>query len=115
MNNKELGDLGEKIAANFIRKKGFEIISSNFRCRRGEIDLIALKGNIIVFFEIKTRKKSSSNFDVKFSITQNKQSHIRDCAKYFLHSHKDYQDFQVRFDVVTVVNGMIEHIENAFW
>ena len=55
----ELGALGERLAAKYLEKKGYRILERNFRCRMGEIDLIALRGSDLVFTEVKLRKDAS--------------------------------------------------------
>jgi len=115
MNKKEFGDLGEKIAAEFIEGLGHTIVDTKFRCRRGEIDIISRYEDLLVFIEVKNRNRHSEEFDARFSIDKNKQNHIRECARYFLHTHQDYCALQIRFDVITIMDGKIDYIENAFW
>ena len=59
----ELGALGERLAAKYLEGKGYRILERNFRCRMGEIDLIALRGNDLVFTEVKLRKDASHAYD----------------------------------------------------
>jgi len=110
----ELGDSGEDLASRYLAKKGFKIIQRKFRCFLGEIDLIALDGDCLVFIEVKTRKES--DIDPLESITRKKQKKLYKIAEVYLNKTKD--DLDVRFDVVGIEadkNGTkIEHIENAF-
>ena len=59
MKRKELGNLGEKIALNYLQKENYRILERNFYCRQGEIDIIAQKQKEIVFVEVKTRTNNS--------------------------------------------------------
>ena len=111
-----LGKKGEKLAAQYYRRQGYEIKEMNFRTRQGEIDVIAQKGNMLVFSEVKTRSENTIAAPREF-VTYAKQQKIILAAKAYLASRCDTESF-VRFDVVEVVlnKGHFElHcIENAF-
>ncbi len=116
MTAKELGNLGERIAAFYLQKKGYEIICRNFRIRGGEIDIIAQKDGIIAFVEVKTRTPDymTSGFD---AMTKRKRTLIVKAAEQY--SFKHPHDFQPRFDVVEIViDGKkvvgFNYVENAF-
>lgn len=64
VDRKQLGNLGESVAQAYLLKNGYTIIDTNWACRWGEIDIVALKGNEIAFFEVKTR--STTNFGSPF-------------------------------------------------
>ncbi len=112
MNTKAIGDSGEKIAKELLKKKGYKILDNNFRCDRGEIDLIVQKGKTIVFVEVKTRKDDSFSSAIE-SVNYHKQQRIIFTAKYYITTNK-LKDFQYRFDVIEVYNDQINHFENAF-
>ena len=114
----ELGERGEKLAVDFLRKKGYHIVTVNFRCRLGEIDLIAREGNTTVFVEVKTR--GSLEFGMpEESVTSGKQKQILKAALFYLKG-KSLLDVNCRFDVVSIVvenNGKVKRlslIKNAF-
>ncbi len=112
-----LGVAGEKEAERFLKKKGYRIIARNYRTRHGEIDLIALDGDTLVFVEVKTR--GSDNFGLpQEAVDRRKRAHITKVSKYFLAENHGFKDHNVRFDVVglTVEGGIlrVEHISNAF-
>ncbi len=114
---RNLGALGEQLAARHLRKKGYTIIEQNYRCRLGEIDIIARDGTTLVFIEVKTR--TSTTFGTPaMAVTPRKQHQISRAAQQYLASH-DLFDNDARFDVVAVFlppNGVneIEVVQNAF-
>ena len=116
----ELGALGERLAAKYLEKKGYRILERNFRCRMGEIDLIALRGSDLVFTEVKLRKDASYGEAREF-VTASKQRKLLLTAEYYLSARPWAQDLQARFDVIEVYapQGMEENcticqLENAF-
>lgn len=83
MERKELGDHGEALAADYLKANGFKIVEKNFRCRLGEIDIIARKGHDLYFVEVRT--KSSDEFgDPLETITLKKQRQVAKIASVFL-------------------------------
>lgn len=117
MDRKTAGILGEVAAAKFYRKSGYQLLASNFRTRTGEIDLIAGKGNLLVFAEVKTRAEGSMLLP-REAVTPAKQNRIISAAKGYLEKFGNAQQ-QIRFDVVEIYYQgeeitRIEQIENAF-
>ncbi|MCL4539780.1 MAG: YraN family protein [Bacteroidetes bacterium] len=114
--NKVLGAKGERLAAEFLSRRGFEIVERNFRYNRGEIDLIARRGNLIVFCEVKTRK-SSTYGSGEDSVDARKQAQIRKVAEGYI-SARNLEENEFRFDVLVVdvrdKSTRIRAIENAF-
>ncbi len=115
MNIGKTGTAGEKAAADYLKKKGFKIISQNYQTRYGELDIVCTYKKYIVFAEVKTRSKNymiSGREAVNFS----KQRKIIKAALQYMQSYKI--DLQPRFDVVEIVicddKFDISHIENAF-
>ena len=122
LNKKILGTEGEKIAAEFLKKHKYSILTMNFRYKRlGEIDIIARENNYICFVEVKTR----SNLDYGFpreSVDYRKQENIKKLAHIFISKNKFYDEY-IRFDVVEVyikkekddfIIEKINLIKNAF-
>lgn len=114
-----LGPWGEARAADYLRKKGYEIVGANYRCRFGEIDLIAQKGRYLVFVEVKLR--AGSNFaEAREYVDHRKQERLRSAALLYLSQRET--DLQPRFDVVEIYapQGLdtkrptYNHLENAF-
>ena len=117
MNRRELGALGEKAAGDYLRKRGFRIRETNFRCPIGEIDIVAEKGDYMVFVEVRTR--SSSDFGTpEESITAAKKEKLVSLAFTYLQTHDDLPPLY-RIDVVAVEASKdgnisrVELIENA--
>ena len=109
---KLLGRAGEKLAVDFLRKKGFKILKTNYRSPVGEIDIIAEDKSAIVFIEVKTR--SSDNYGSPCeAVDSKKQEKYYKIATYYLQKEKKI-DSECRFDVVEIENGQINHIFNAF-
>jgi len=117
MKRKELGNAGEKLARDFLKKKGYKIREANYRCREGEIDIIARKKDCLVFVEVRT--KASAGFgSPEESVTFAKKEKIIASALTYMSEHQDLPE-SWRIDFVAVEldqNGKatrIELIENA--
>jgi putative endonuclease len=116
---KERGNWGEERAALFLRLHGYRIVERNFRCRQGEIDIIARKGEVVVFVEVKQRKNADFGEAREF-VTYSKQRRVIAAAELWL--LKTGCELQPRFDVIEVyapegtktLLPEINHIENAF-
>ncbi|MEW5705963.1 MAG: YraN family protein [Actinomycetota bacterium] len=113
-----LGESGENLAVLYLKRKSFRIVERNFRTKIGEIDIIAIKDNTLVFCEVKTRLNKSYGYPFE-SITPRKQEKIRNVAQIFLAIRgSSYKFDSVRFDVISVLSDSpsvkIDHIENAF-
>ncbi len=115
--NKSLGEVGESIAATFLKGLRFTIVERNFRCKCGEIDIIAREGKTIVFVEVKTRRNGACG-PPQASVTPFKQRQISKAALTWL-AKKNLLDAPARFDVVAILQREhtvpeIEHIRDAF-
>lgn len=116
---KTLGDFGEDAACKYLKKKRYRIESRNFSCRMGEIDIVARKGEYIVFAEVKLRRNADFG-EAKEFVTPYKQRRVIAAAEYWLMKHPT--ELQPRFDVVEVyapdglrtVRPEIHHIEDAY-
>lgn len=119
MNLKQIGKYGENLAVGFLKKQGYEIIKTNFRCRFGEIDIIAKDGRTIVFVEVKTRKTLRFGMPSE-SVDFRKQFHMKRVAQYFISYYLSHEDYTYRFDVVEILIDKksnatkINLIKNAF-
>ncbi len=83
MKRKSTGDLGERLALEFLRKRGYRILETNFRCRAGEIDIIARQGETLVFVEVRT--KTNLEFgSPEESLSQAKREHLTSAAETYL-------------------------------
>lgn len=93
-----LGARGERVAARYLRRRGYAIVRRNYRGRHGEVDLIALDGEVLVFVEVKTRAQDRYG-DPLEAVDVRKQRQIVGVAEEFIRAH-DLHDRAVRFDVV---------------
>jgi putative endonuclease len=106
-----LGERGEDAAAAWYVHAGYRIVDRNWRCREGEIDVIATNGDTVVFCEVKSR--ASSRFaDPATAVDHRKQAKVRRAAFRWLED-QPWKN-QLRFDVAVVVSGRVEVIEDAF-
>jgi len=115
--NSSLGNVGESIAATFLKGVGFSIVERNFRCVCGELDIVARDGRTIVFIEVKCRNNQIYG-PPQLAVTPFKQRQISKAALVWLSKRRLY-DAEARFDVVAIIlhEGElpeIEHIRNAF-
>ena len=100
MNKKKLrGDWGEALVAGDLRRRGYDIVASQFRCRMGEVDLIARKHGVLCFVEVKTRTGRDHGLP-REAVTPRKQQRIRTAAAQYLARYD--LDCPVRFDVAEV-------------
>lgn len=116
MNQNQIrGKRGEQEAIKYLEKEGYKIIERNFECRQGEIDIIALKEDEIVFIEVKTRKSLECGFPSE-SVDRQKRKHIYKSAGYYLYS-RNLENEYVRIDVIEVYEKdnkyEINHIKQA--
>lgn len=113
------GAVGEAIAARFLREKRYKILAANYRCRFGEVDIIAADKAYIVFVEVKTRR-ADALFSPREAVTQAKQRRILQTASVFLSRYPS--SLQPRFDVIEVVTDVndpmrveeLNHIMGAY-
>ena len=117
--NKGTGDLGEEVAANFILDLGYRILERNFRCKGGEVDIVARDPveKSLVFIEVKARRGLSYGVP-QLAVTPFKQRQISKAALTWLGKNR-LHDTNARFDVIAILlhtDGphAIEHIKNAF-
>ena len=111
----DTGKKGEKLAKSFLIEKGYEILASNYRYKKAEIDLIAKKGNILAIIEVKTR--TSIDYGAPESFVNNKKIKlILEATNAFVIEHD--LDLNISLDIISVVidkQVTIEHIENAYY
>ncbi len=110
--NKQKGNNGESLAAEYITEKGYSIIKRNYRIRNAEIDIIAEKDDVIAFIEVKYRKNDALGTPAE-AVNAAKQKKIVTAALNFIAENGDKHDY--RFDVCEVTPKGVNHIENAFW
>jgi putative endonuclease len=107
------GRTGEAKAATALENAGMTIIGKNVRSPRGEVDIIALDGDTIVFIEVKSWSTYGIE-ELQYGINLKKRRRIIETAKYFLALHREYNGMAVRFDVVFVGKDALTHLASAF-
>jgi putative endonuclease len=116
MDNLKLGTDGERAALKFLKRKGFRVLERNFRAKGGEIDLICLNGECIVFVEVKSRSSFNFGHPVE-AITEFKKEKLLKTAYLYL-TQKNLIGKPFRFDLVSIVWGKegkireISHLKN---
>lgn len=110
--SREVGARYERRAGEYLESLGYKIIEYNYRCRKGEIDLIAKDGEYLVFCEVKFRKDSRKGHPSE-AVDYRKQRIISKCAMYYLMEH-GLSDIPCRFDVVGMEGGEVLLIKDAF-
>ena len=120
MNVRKLrGDWGEALVAAYLRARGYDVLAAQFRCRMGEIDLIARKSGVLCFVEVKTRTGAEYGMP-RLAVSARKRQRIRAAAAQYLALHE--LDCPVRFDVAEVYaddaleekTAKIQYLEAAF-
>ena len=112
-----VGAYGERVAVRWLEDEGYVVLATNWRCRAGELDVVAIRGGVVVFVEVKCRR--SDTFGVPaLAVTPAKIERLRAAAALWLAEH-GFADAAVRFDVVSVVRplqgaAVVEHVEGAF-
>ena len=142
MLNKEVWLKGEYLACQHLKKLGYKIISTNAHLAHVEVDIIAMQPkrlvlkelvaeykagnllkesflaakkqaqNVLVFVEVKARSSKAFGLPIE-AVTESKQMRIKRFAEVFV-NNRDYANMPVRFDIVSILDGQIEHIPNAF-
>src|SRR5688572_1948819 len=101
MDRRTLGIDAEVQAREYLRLQGLEIFATNFRCKVGELDLIAMHGNVLVVIEVRSRLNMGYG-NAAASIDWRKRMRIARATQYFLLKHPALRRLPVRFDVVTL-------------
>lgn len=111
---REIGDFGEEITSKYLEKNGYRILDRNYSKPFGEIDIIAIKGDVISFVEVKTRKSDDFAYAAE-AVDFYKQERIKRASQAFLMERK-LTDFFISFDISEVYldTRKINYIENAF-
>lgn len=113
LNKRQTGTAYEERAAAYLEEQGMQILQKNYRCRQGEIDLIAKDGTYLVFVEVKYRRDLRSGHPSE-AVDFRKQKRILYAARYFYYEKKIPESMPCRFDVVSILGDKMEYIRNAF-
>ena len=107
------GREGENRAAAALEQAGLRIIARNFRGPQGEIDIVALDGDTVVFVEVKSWSHYGFE-DLQYGIDLKKQRRIIETAKYFMASNRKYKGMALRFDAIFMEPEKVTHLASAF-
>jgi putative endonuclease len=117
---KRLGEHGEHLAIGLLEAAGYRILERNWRCRSGELDIVAAEGSTLVFVEVRTRRNTGTFGTPQESVDSRKQAQVRKTAVAYLHQTGRH-DSRMRFDLVAIeldrTTGSIlhmQHVKNAF-
>lgn len=113
MNKRAIGTIEEDKAAAYLQEQGFLLLERNYRCRTGEIDIIAADGSYLVFVEVKFRKNNDKGLSLE-AVNYRKQTVICKVARHYLMTHHKAEDTPCRFDVVGIDNQKITLVKDAF-
>lgn len=110
MTTKEIGQIGEDAAVNYLVSQGYVILDRNWRCGHLELDIVALDGDFLVFVEVKTREVNSI-LSPRDAITKTKQMNLINAANGYVRKNRRHEE--VRFDTVSVIhhNGEVQDVE----
>jgi putative endonuclease len=112
-NNRKLGSEYESLAAEYLRAQHYEILARNFRCRQGEIDIIARDGEYLCFVEVKYRANADAGRAAD-AVDYRKQQKIIRVAEYYLMKHGCNEWTPCRFDVLAIDGSDITLYQNAY-
>ena len=113
--NKELGLEGEQLAADYLKKKGFEILEMNYRHSRSEIDIICAKEILLLFVEVKVRTNTTFGHPENF-VDDKKAKNIIKGADHYINEIN--WKGNIRFDIISIINKKppdLKHFEDAFY
>lgn len=112
---KDKGSACEKIAANYLVSCGLSILSRNYTCRFGEIDLIAIQDHCLVFIEVKARSNQRT-MSLRETLSASKQKKILKTARHFLSKNSSYAENSMRFDFVGIDTSQqtVDWLQDAF-
>lgn len=113
MNKRAVGTAYERQAGAYLQTCGYEILEYNFRCRSGEIDIVARDGGYLVFVEVKYRSSRAAG-DPLEAVHAKKQKIISRCASCYCMKHGLGEMTPCRFDVVAVLDGQMRLVKHAF-
>ncbi|MFZ6993594.1 YraN family protein [Curtobacterium sp. RRHDQ66] len=114
MTSGTLGARGESIAADWLEQRGYVVVDRNWRCARGELDIVARKGTDLVFVEVKTRATASTGHPLE-ALTAQKLARLRLLVPLWFSAHPTEHAHRIRLDAIAVhVMGdraVVEHVE----
>lgn len=112
-NTRNTGTSYERKVAEYLEQQGLVILKHNYRCRQGEIDLIARDKEYLVFVEVKYRSQNRAGYSLD-AVNPAKQKKISKVARYFLAAEYHCTEIPCRFDVIGIDGGCLHWIKDAF-
>ncbi len=109
---KKTGIAAEDKAVEYLKKIGYKIIARNFNTKFGELDIVAKDKRAVVFAEVKFRKNLQYGLPHEF-VTRNKAEKLKKAAWVYI-KQNNISNTDLRFDVISIADGEIEHFKNAF-
>ncbi len=106
-----LGKNGEEDATEYLKKNGYTIIERNFKCKQGEIDIIAKYDEEYIFIEVKTRQNTKYGRAID-AVNRPKQKHIYYASEFYIYTHK-LENKYIRFDIIEVYKNRGKHINHV--
>ena len=113
VNKRALGGEKEQLAASYLQKQGLSIIQMNYRCKIGEIDIVAKEKECLVFCEVKYRRNEEYGHPLA-AVNSKKQHKITQTARYYMLTNNISEASEIRFDVVAILGYKITYVRNAF-
>ncbi len=113
MNRREIGAEYEQKAVRYLESVGYRVLERNYRCRLGEIDIIAMQDGYLCFVEVKYRGSHGQGYPEE-AVNHRKQQKIIQTAEVYMKKKKISFDTPCRFDVVAMEGGEIRLIQNAY-
>lgn len=117
MRNKIIGNIGELLVKNYLNKINYKIMETNFTCKQGEIDIIAIDKKEIVFVEVKTRVNQKFGYAID-AVDKYKKEHIKKATQYFIYKNHLEKEC-IRFDIIEIYlkksKYYLNHIKNVLW
>lgn len=113
-----LGKQGELLAENYLINKGYNILTCNYRYQKFELDIIALKDEVLIFVEVKTRSTDWFG-NPEEAVGMVKEQNMAQASEAFIYSNEKLQYIDIRFDIISIIisdaKKTIKHIEDAFF
>jgi putative endonuclease len=119
LTRQQKGKIGEEEACRWLKEQDYCILQRNWRCRSGEVDIIAAREELLIFVEVRSRSSHSGFGTPQESVDQRKMQQVRSTAAVYLQMTGEHTR-QIRFDVIAVMMNhdgeilSINHLENAF-
>jgi putative endonuclease len=113
MNRRSRGATGEDEAQAYLESQGYSILARNYRTRRGEVDLVARRGDRLAFVEVKSWLSYQAD-SLEYAIGAWKRRRIVEVSRSFLLKHPQPEGVRIAYDVILLGRGRVNHIQDAF-